>query len=108
FATLFTTRSALTVIHTLSLHDALPICLSDDVIEDLIANFEGPLVIDADGLYHLNRHEVMIRKRTAPLIITPHTGEMARILGKDRSEEHTSELQSRFDIVCRLLLENKI
>src|SRR5699024_11488552 len=24
-----------------------------------------------------------------------------------RSEEHTSELQSRFDIVCRLLLENK-
>src|SRR5699024_12214097 len=25
----------------------------------------------------------------------------------DRSEEHTSELQSRFDIVCRLLLEKK-
>src|SRR5699024_7068948 len=28
-------------------------------------------------------------------------------LGVDRSEEHTSELQSRFDLVCRLLLENK-
>src|SRR5699024_12247118 len=27
--------------------------------------------------------------------------------GKARSEEHTSELQSRFDIVCRLLLEKK-
>src|SRR5699024_11559059 len=26
---------------------------------------------------------------------------------KDRSEEHTSELQSRFDLVCRLLLEKK-
>ena len=25
----------------------------------------------------------------------------------DRSEEHTSELQSRFDLVCRLLLEKK-
>src|SRR5207249_9719650 len=25
----------------------------------------------------------------------------------ERSEEHTSELQSRFDLVCRLLLENK-
>src|SRR5699024_11357179 len=25
----------------------------------------------------------------------------------DRSEEHTSELQSRFDLVCRLLLANK-
>src|SRR5699024_12867417 len=27
--------------------------------------------------------------------------------GKIRSEEHTSELQSRFDLVCRLLLEKK-
>src|SRR5699024_11248811 len=27
--------------------------------------------------------------------------------GRDRSEEHTSELQSRFDIVCRLLHEKK-
>src|SRR5699024_5633956 len=26
---------------------------------------------------------------------------------RNRSEEHTSELQSRFDLVCRLLLENK-
>src|SRR5699024_12012180 len=25
----------------------------------------------------------------------------------DRSEEHTSKLQSRFDLVCRLMLENK-
>src|SRR5207249_10040157 len=30
------------------------------------------------------------------------------ISGVERSEEHTSELQSRFDLVCRLLLEKKI
>src|SRR5207249_5485354 len=29
------------------------------------------------------------------------------VVGTDRSEEHTSELQSRFDLVCRLLLEKK-
>lgn len=57
--------------------------LSDDIIEDLITNFEGPLVIDADGLYKLSSHEVIIRKRTAPLIITPHVGEMARIINED-------------------------
>src|SRR5699024_11368685 len=28
--------------------------------------------------------------------------------GQERSEEHTSELQSRLDLVCRLLLEKKI
>ncbi|MGO1922702.1 MAG: NAD(P)H-hydrate dehydratase [Jeotgalicoccus sp.] len=57
--------------------------LSDDIIEDLITNFNGPLVIDADGLYDLNRHEALIRKRESPLIITPHAGEMARIINKD-------------------------
>src|SRR5438105_11077921 len=31
----------------------------------------------------------------------------ARVDGSDRSEEHTSELQSRVDLVCRLLLEKK-
>src|SRR5699024_4424823 len=30
-----------------------------------------------------------------------------KLIDKDRSEEHTSELQSRFDLVCRLLLEKK-
>src|SRR5438067_12370984 len=29
------------------------------------------------------------------------------VLARARSEEHTSELQSRFDLVCRLLLEKK-
>src|SRR5207249_6963429 len=31
----------------------------------------------------------------------------ARVIKTNRSEEHTSELQSRFDLVCRLLLEKK-
>src|SRR5579871_6358449 len=34
-------------------------------------------------------------------------GELARWCGEHRSEEHTSELQSRRDLVCRLLLEKK-
>src|SRR5699024_12084346 len=34
-------------------------------------------------------------------------GPVASVLVQNRSEEHTSELQSRFDLVCRLLLENK-
>ena len=34
-------------------------------------------------------------------------GAGAVVLKSIRSEEHTSELQSRFDLVCRLLLEKK-
>src|SRR5699024_12430871 len=48
-----------------------------------------------------------------PLVASILTGsfiveKIFAIPGKiDRSEEHTSELQSRFDLVCRLLLEKK-
>src|SRR5699024_12421539 len=35
------------------------------------------------------------------------TASVKCFLPRDRSEEHTSELQSRFDLVCRLLLEKK-
>src|SRR2546422_6772656 len=35
------------------------------------------------------------------------TPEIAELLPRDRSEEHTSELQSRLHLVCRLLLEKK-
>src|SRR2546422_8263388 len=38
---------------------------------------------------------------------TLHERKLARALGEERSEEHTSELQSRLHLVCRLLLEKK-
>src|SRR2546428_8170248 len=61
------------------------------------------------------------RQRTLPLVIACHDFQAARCLREvtktkqaraiwqeaTRSEEHTSELQSRSDLVCRLLLEKK-
>src|SRR3989440_3608490 len=37
----------------------------------------------------------------------PYAAAVAAAYAKNRSEEHTSELQSRSDLVCRLLLEKK-
>src|SRR5699024_11660158 len=45
------------------------------------------------------------RPRDAP--VTTATLPANKLAHDDRSEEHTSELQSRFDLVCRLLLEKK-
>src|SRR5699024_12596488 len=67
---------------TLSLHDALPICASRRKRATTISSSLS------SSLRHL-----MAMKRSS--------------LGSSRSEEHTSELQSRFDLVCRLLLEKK-
>src|SRR5438067_3085427 len=74
----FFNDTATTEIYTLSLHDALPIYLGS--------------VGDASRQRRCRGHP--------PGRGPPHCGEL-------RSEEHTSELQSRFDLVCRLLLEKK-
>src|SRR5437868_10057748 len=70
-------------IYTLSLHDALPI------LSDISATLRGALAAFGGHLL-----EALL-----PVL--------AAADGKKRSEEHTSELQSRFDLVCRLLLEKK-
>src|SRR5437868_15396297 len=70
---------ATTEIYTLSLHDALPICL------DACLGVCVPPRREAERSAAQREH------------IEPSL----------RSEEHTSELQSRFDLVCRLLLEKK-
>src|SRR2546430_17687389 len=72
----FFNDTATTEIYTLSLHDALPICM-------------GPA-----------RH-FRERRRSA----RADRGGWER--PGDRSEEHTSELQSQSNLVCRLLLEKK-
>src|SRR5699024_12310632 len=44
---------------------------------------------------------------TGPVRSDPFGPHLPPRTGRSRSEEHTSELQSRFDLVCRLLLEKK-
>src|SRR5699024_12678980 len=48
-----------------------------------------------------------IRPVSDSLAVNPSLPCWALMSSKIRSEEHTSELQSRFDLVCRLLLEKK-
>src|SRR2546422_7123536 len=79
FCFFFFNDTATTEIYTLSLHDALPIC--------------------AATLEEIAQDRNVLEDRHAGL----------DLLGRfpDRSEEHTSELQSRLHLVCRLLLEKK-
>src|SRR5690349_22709498 len=46
-------------------------------------------------------------RASATLLVVVTTPEPAAVMTVTRSEEHTSELQSRREIVCRLLLEKK-
>jgi NAD(P)H-hydrate epimerase len=51
-----------------------------DLVENLMRDFQGPLVIDADGLNSIAGTD--FRGRGLETILTPHPGEMARLLGR--------------------------
>src|SRR5438874_4412144 len=82
----FFNDTATTEIYTLSLHDALPIYLRD------VTGVSGRGKFVCNGIN---------------LIVFTRALENDQIDAIARSEEHTSELQSRRDLVCRLLLEKK-
>src|SRR3989449_6428229 len=90
----FFNDTATTEIYTLSLHDALPICMS------------GELVVGGStipGEYVLPALIGRFKGKYPDISICLLIGSSRQV----RSEEHTSELQSRLHLVCRLLLEKK-
>src|SRR3712207_7748970 len=93
----FFNDTATTEIYTLSLHDALPICSAGEVTARRIGGERVRLASSAG--------DVLGQDLTAATVdATSSAGGVELDL---RSEEHTSELQSRQYIVCRLLLEKK-
>ncbi|MED4360676.1 NAD(P)H-hydrate dehydratase, partial [Geobacillus stearothermophilus] len=60
-----------------------------------------PLVIDADALFFWGDYAELVRERSAPTVITPHPGEMARLLRRPVSEVE----RDRFGASKRLAME---
>src|SRR3712207_8911296 len=92
----FFNDTATTEIYTLSLHDALPIF---DALR-AIREKHGVKGEDVAGVY-IETTEMVHRHCGWPYVPAE------TITAQMRSEEHTSELQSRQYLVCRLLLEKK-
>src|SRR5256885_3279266 len=95
----FFNDTATTEIYTLSLHDALPI--SGELLRP-----PGDILV----LFLRDEHqpEVLFPGLDSPAERDPAPHERRRRGGREpRSEEHTSELQSPCNLVCRLLLEKK-
>src|SRR5439155_19723167 len=107
--TYFSTDTATTPIYTLSLHDALPISNGQDWGTVHYIQGHGGLV-DKDSItFDANSRLYATWDEGNVLAFTwsdDFGGTRAPIINP-RSEEHTSELQSRGHLVCRLLLEKK-
>jgi NAD(P)H-hydrate epimerase len=59
----------------------------------LLAHSDYPLVIDADGLNCLATDVTALQHARGPVVLTPHPGEMARLLGKSNAEVQTQRLE---------------
>src|SRR5438034_3262478 len=98
-----------TKIYTLSLHDALPISIMG--IEGSIAWREGRRAMGErkPGSSQWQARLDWSESWDSDLTLAGRDGPAAltAIVPLRRSEEHTSELQSHSDLVCRLLLEKK-
>src|SRR2546430_4738142 len=89
----FFNDTATTEIYTLSLHDALPIWIKGVETSKGIVSAATVIIIAGAWANHL---------------LTPLGIDLGLVPKRaPRSEEHTSELQSQSNLVCRLLLEKK-
>src|SRR2546427_7917741 len=95
-ACFFFNDTATTEIYTLSLHDALPISMCSLFLCGAGAN----------GEHWQDLFREFRKGKKKPVTGLRITG-FGRQRPERRSEEHTSELQSQSNIVCRLLLEKK-
>jgi ADP-dependent NAD(P)H-hydrate dehydratase / NAD(P)H-hydrate epimerase len=65
---------------------------TQELIRELAAGIEKPLLIDGDGITALADHREIIRNRPAPTVLTPHPGEMSRLTGKPISESENKRI----------------
>src|SRR5438309_7998551 len=98
--------TATTQIYTLSLHDALPISFGGHTFKRLchVGDRTGLEMIRTLQDRGVQQGIDVYMECTVTRLLTD-SGRLAGAFA--RSEEHTSELQSQFHLVCRLLLEKK-
>src|SRR3712207_9392406 len=99
FSIFFFNDTATTEIYTLSLHDALPICTAEHLFS-VLGQLKG-------GAMKMGQALSVFEAALPEELAGPYRAALTKLQEAARSEEHTSELQSRQYLVCRLLLEKK-
>ena len=92
--------------------------VSGEILEYVLRNFKGPLVVDADGLNLLARSRILQdepgllagggSEQRKPVIVTPHIGEMMRLMCASKESvlenivESAEQFAGKYKVICAL------
>ena len=81
---------------------------TQNLVRKLMLEIKKPLLIDGDGLTAISQDISLLKKRQQPTILTPHTGEMARLIRKPIEEikrdpvQIVQDFSRNYDTICLL------
>ena len=59
---------------------------TESLVKHILARVSRPVVLDADGINVIGQRPEILKKASCPLVLTPHPGEMGRLIGKSAKE----------------------
>ena len=74
------------------------------VLQTVLSEFAGPVVLDADGINLLARHKDLVRGRSGATILTPHDGEFRRLMPMSDGRQASAVSLAR-ELGCVVLLK---
>lgn len=81
---------------------------TEKLVKELVVSLDKPMVLDADGINALEGNASILSSAKAPIVITPHPGEMARLVSLSREaiikakEKVAKNFASKYNVVCVL------
>ncbi len=54
---------------------------TESIVKELVTKCKTPMLIDADGINCISKHIHLLKDSSAPIVVTPHPGEMSRLTG---------------------------
>ena len=78
---------------------------AEAVLTAVTEQYQGPLVVDADGINLLSGHKHLLRGRKAPTVLTPHDGEFRRLAGQLGEDRPGAAAALAKDLGCTVLLK---
>jgi len=81
---------------------------TEKLVKELVVSLDKPMVLDADGINALEGNARILSSAKAPIVVTPHPGEMARLVSLSREaivkakEKVAKNFASKYNVVCVL------